>query len=102
MNGSICKRGLLAPSSITSPETFESPKHYSLPDTAEGVKVKGQIMQRVKGGRVDLASPEEMTEIGPRTGAARVAAAQRIGRAIVLGVLRVLDIDAPFAREELT
>ena len=43
-----------------------------------------------------------MAQIRPRRGAARVAAARRVRRTIVFGVARVLDIDAPLAREQLT
>ena len=39
------------------PETFEPPKRYSVPNPPQGVKVKVQVMQRVKGGRVDLVRP---------------------------------------------
>jgi hypothetical protein len=46
------------------PETFEPPKRYSLPNPLQSVKVKLQIMQRVKGSRVHLAGHEEMPEIG--------------------------------------
>ena len=37
------------------PETFEPPKRYSVPDTSHRVKVKVQVMQRVKGCRGDFA-----------------------------------------------
>jgi hypothetical protein len=43
------------------PETFKPPKRYTFPNPAEGVKVKVQVMQRVKGGRVDLAGLKEMS-----------------------------------------
>ena len=76
------------------PETFEPPKRYSLPNPPQGVKVKVQVMQRVKGGRVHLAGQKQVPQIGPGTGPAGVAAARRIGRPIVLGVPRVLDVDA--------
>ena len=59
------------------PETFKPPKRYSVPNPAESVKVKVQIMQRVKGGRVHLAGQKKMTQIRARAGAARVAGARR-------------------------
>src|SRR5690242_5823167 len=83
------------------PETFQPPKRYSLSDTVEGVKVKVQVMQRVKGRRVQLAGREEVAKVGARARPARVARAGGIGRPVVLGVPGVLDIEAPFAREEL-
>src|SRR5262245_36093411 len=100
MNGRTPTRGLEAPSSIVSPETFEPPKRYSLPDTPHGVKVKVQIMQRVKGARVHLSREEQMPQIRAGRGPARVALARRIGRPIVLRVARVLDVDPSFAGEE--
>src|SRR4051812_46479466 len=46
------------------PEVFEPPKRYSVSDAPHGVKVKVQIMQRVKGRRRDLADVVEMPQIG--------------------------------------
>jgi hypothetical protein len=43
-----------------APETFKPPKRYSLPDTTHRVKVKVQIMQRVKGGRADFVDRKKM------------------------------------------
>src|SRR5687768_11688451 len=80
---------------------IEGPKRYSVPDSPHGVKVKAEIMQRVKGARAHLAGHEDVPEISARVGAARVAAAGRIEGAIVLGVAGVADVDPPFAREEL-
>src|SRR5262245_43992550 len=101
MNGTMFKRGLEAPSSIVSPETFKPPKRYSLPDTSYGVKVKVQIMQRVKGCRVDLAGDEQVPQVRARARAARVAVARQVRRPLVVGIARVLDVDPPFAREQL-
>src|SRR5579872_5795652 len=75
------------------PEAFEPPKRYSIPDAIHRVKVKVQIMQRVKGGRVDLARVEEMPQIGTRTGPAGVTGTVGIGGPVVLGVARVLDVN---------
>src|SRR5712691_6111449 len=83
------------------PETFKPPEHYSVPNPPHGVKVKVEVMQRVKGCRVHLAGEEEMPQIRARGGAAGVAVACRIRRAVVLGVARVLDVDAALAGEEL-
>lgn len=47
------------------PEILKPPKRYSVPNPAERVKVKVQIMQRVKGRRSSLVRDEEMTEVGP-------------------------------------
>src|SRR5580765_5952770 len=84
------------------PETFEPPKRYSVPNLSERVKVKVQVMQRVKGRCVDLAGPEKVPEVGPRKSPASVAMTRGIGRPIVLRVLRILNIDRPLAREQLS
>jgi hypothetical protein len=42
------------------PETFKPPEHNSVPNLPQSVKVKVQVMQRVKGGRVDLPGLEQM------------------------------------------
>src|SRR5262245_25552695 len=83
------------------PETFKPPERYSVPNLPQSVKVKVQVMQRVKGRRVDFTRLEQMAQIGPRTGAAGVAGAGRIERAIVLRVLCILDVDAAGAGEQL-
>jgi len=85
----------------SSPETFKPPKHYSLFNPAQGVKVKVEVMQRVKGRRVDFLGHEKVAQICTRERAAGVAPALRVGRPIVLRILRVLDIDAPLAGEQL-
>jgi hypothetical protein len=46
------------------PETFKPPKHYSVPNPANRVKVKVQVMQRVKGGGVDFPGLKKMPKIG--------------------------------------
>src|SRR2546426_1952385 len=84
-----------------TPETFKPPKHYSVRNPAQSVKVKVEVMQRVKGRSVDFLCQEKVAQIRSRESAARVTPARRIGRAIILGVLCILDIDAPLAREEL-
>src|SRR5438552_16382793 len=84
-----------------SPETFKPPEHYSVLNPAQSVKVKVEVMQRVKGRSVDFLCQEKVAQIRSRESAARVTPARRIGRAIILGVLCILDIDAPLAREEL-
>src|SRR5919197_2233114 len=107
MNGTTCNRGLppsgVMPSAIAEliAKGFEPTKRNTFSYPAQSVKVKVQVMQRVKGGRVDLPSLKQMTEIRARTGAARVATAVGVRRAIVLRVPRVLDVDASFAGEEL-
>src|SRR3954464_9921358 len=83
------------------PETFEPPKRYSVPNPPQGVKVKVEVMQRVKGGRVDLVGHVQMAQIRARTGRAGVAAAGRIGRAAVVGIARVPDVETPLAGEQL-
>src|SRR2546428_2002268 len=83
------------------PETFEPPKRYSVPNLSERVKVKVQVMQRVKGGCVDFADLKKVAEVRPRKSPAGVARAHGIGRPIVLGVPRILNIDGPFAGEQL-
>src|SRR5215216_2487849 len=84
-----------------SPETFEPPKRYSVPNLPECVKVKVQVMQRVKGRRVDLVRLEQMPQICPGAGPAGVAGAGRIERAVVLGISGVLDVDPANAGEQL-
>src|SRR6185436_6666729 len=86
----------------TLPEIFEPAERYSLPNPPHGVKVKAQIMQRVKGGSGHFSRFEKVTQIGPGKVPAGIAAARRIGRSVVFGKLRVLDIYRAFAREELT
>jgi hypothetical protein len=44
----------------TLPEIFEPAERYSLPNPSHGVKVKAQIMQRVKGASGHLARHVEM------------------------------------------
>ena len=83
------------------PEILEPPKRYSLLNPAQSVKVKVQIMQRVKGRRVHFAGKKKVPEVRTREGAAGVAAAAGIGRQPVVDVARVLDIETPSAREEL-
>src|SRR5688572_30996834 len=46
------------------PECVEGSKRYSVSDPPHRVKVKGQIMQRVKGARGGLARHVEMAEVG--------------------------------------
>src|SRR6476660_1576352 len=84
------------------PETFEPLKNYSVPNLFECVKVKVQVMQRVKGRRVDFAGPKKMTQVRPGTGPAGVAMAGRIRRPVVLRVPRILNIDGAFAGEQLS
>src|SRR5258706_15343248 len=45
---------------ITLPELLQCAKHYSLPNSIHGVKVKVEIMPRVKGPRRHLAGLEKM------------------------------------------
>jgi hypothetical protein len=47
------------------PETFEPPKRYSVPNRHECVKVKVQVMQRVKRGRAHFAGHEEVPQVSP-------------------------------------
>ena len=84
------------------PETFEPLKRYSVPNLFESVKVKVQVMQRVKGRRVDFAYSKQVPQIRPGTGPAGIAIARRIRRPIILGVPRILNIDRPFAGEQLS
>src|SRR6185436_16012748 len=86
----------------TLPEIFEPAERYSLPNPPHGVKVKAQIMQRVKGASGHLAGHGEVSQIGPGKVAAGIAAARRIGGSIVFRKLRVLDVYGALASEELT
>ena len=47
------------------PETVKPPERYSVPNPTQGVKVKVEVMQRVKGGRVDIVRHVQMSKIGP-------------------------------------
>ena len=76
-------------------------ERYSLSNPPHGVKVKAQVMQRVKGRRGHLAGRETDGVNRRAKSAAGVAAARRIGRTIVFGKLGVLDVDRTFASEEL-
>ena len=42
------------------PELFERAKRYSVPNPSHGVKVKVEIMQRVKRAADDLAGEKKM------------------------------------------
>jgi hypothetical protein len=42
------------------PEIFEPAERYSLPNPSHGVKVKAQVMQRVKGASGHLAGHVEV------------------------------------------
>src|ERR1043165_7435508 len=83
------------------PEIVEGAKHNSVPDPPHGVKVKPLIVQRVKGARDHLASHVQVPQIRSGMMPARVASTSRIEGSIVFHIARVLDIDAPLAREEL-
>jgi hypothetical protein len=48
-----------------SSETFKPPEHYSVLNPAQSVKVKVEVMQRVKGGCVDFARQKEVAQICP-------------------------------------
>src|SRR5687768_7946606 len=80
---------------------FERAKRYSVPNPFHGVKVKVEIMQRVKGASTDLSGEKQMAKIGPGKVPARVASAGRIRRLVVFGEAGVLDADRALAREEL-
>src|ERR1043166_8192940 len=83
------------------PEALEPPEHYSVPNPLHGVKVKVQIMQRVKRRRADFAAHEKMAEIRATERPTRVAAAGGIGRPLVFGVARILDVEAALTGEQL-
>ena len=80
----------------TKPKIFEPAERYSLPNPPHGVKVKAQVMQRVKGASGHFACPVKVTQIGARKGAAGVAGARRIERSVVFGKPRVFDVQRPF------
>src|SRR6476469_241987 len=83
------------------PELLEGPEHNSLSNPPHGVKVKVQVVQRVKGSRVHLAGDEKIAQIGPGVPPAGRAPAVRVDRPVVLGVPGVLDGDGPLSGEEL-
>ena len=83
------------------PEHFKRTKHNSLPYPSHRVKVKVEIMQRVKGRGGHLVGQKKVPKIRPREAPARVALALRIWRPRILREARVLDDDASLAREQL-
>jgi hypothetical protein len=83
------------------PETFKPPEHYSVPNPSHGVKVKVEVMQRVKGRRRDFSGEKQMAEIGSAKRATGVTRTVGIDRPLVFGVARVLDVDAAGGGEEL-
>src|SRR5688500_4812258 len=85
----------------TKPKIFEPAERYSLPNPPHGVKVKAQVMQRVKGAAGHFAGPVKVTQIGARKVAAGVTGTRRIDGPIVLRELCVLDIYCAFTSEEL-
>src|SRR5215213_8111717 len=86
----------------TLPEFFEPAERYSLPNPPHAVKVKAQVMQRVKGGSGHFAGLIKMPQIGPRKVAACITAARRIDRTVVFRILGVLDVDRSFAGKQLS
>jgi hypothetical protein len=46
------------------PEIVEPPKRYTLSYPPQSVNVKVQVMQRVKGGRVDLTGEKKVPQVG--------------------------------------
>src|SRR4249919_2001045 len=83
------------------PELLEGPEHNSLSNPPNGVKVKVQVVQRVKGGCVHLAGDEKIAQIGPGVAPAGRALAVRVDGPVVLGIPGVLDRNGPSPREEL-
>jgi hypothetical protein len=83
------------------PEIFESSKHYTFPNPPQSVKVKVQVMQRVKGRGVDLAGQKEMAQIRTGTCAAGITVTGGVRRTIVFGMPRVLDVEPTFTGEQL-
>src|SRR5215218_4752666 len=83
------------------PETFKPPKRYSVPNPPHGVKVKVEVMQRVKGRRRNLAGEEKMAEIGAGKCATGVARTVLIDRPLVVAIAGILDVDAAAGREQL-
>src|SRR5215468_8128022 len=73
------------------PELLEGPEHNSLSNPPHGVKVKVQVVQRVKGGRVHLAGDKKIAQIGPRVPPTGRAGTVGIDGPVVFGVPGVLD-----------
>src|SRR5438105_1698805 len=59
-------------------------KPYRMPDGAHGVKVVGQIVERIQALRQQLAAGVKMPQIRPRIARAYPAAALRIDRPLVV------------------
>ena len=83
------------------PETFKPPKRYSVPNPSHGVKVKVEVMQRVKGRRHDFSCEKKMAKIGARKRATGVTRALGVDGPLVLGVTRVPDVDTAARCEKL-
>jgi hypothetical protein len=83
------------------PELFERAKRYSVPNPPHGVKVKVQIMQRVKGAGDDLAGDKNVPKVRPREVPTGVTPARWISGPVVLGKACILDVEDAFAGEEL-
>src|SRR6185503_6273764 len=84
------------------PETFEPPEHYSLSNTFHGVKVKVQVMQRVKGRRGHFPGLKKVPQICARMRAARVAGARDVDRPVVLCVAGVPDVQTTLGGKQLS
>src|SRR5688572_32868408 len=81
-------------------EFFKRAKRNSLSNPAHRVKVKVEVMQRVKGSRAHFAGDEKVAKVRARKVPARVAAALGIGRGEVLRVARVFDDQRPMPGQQ--
>ena len=63
-------------------------------------KIERQIVQSVEDRRQRFLGGHQVTEVGPAVAAANQAPALRIGRALILGVLAILDVEAALGGEE--
>ena len=77
---------------VILPEFLQCAKHYSLSNSIHGVKVKVEIMQRVKGARGHFAGLKKMPQIGSGKVLAGIAGTLLVQGAQVLGKFRVLDV----------
>src|SRR5581483_4265832 len=80
----------------------KSAKHDSLPDSREGVKVEADVVQRAERRIKDLAARVKVPQISPRIAPTDRTPTGFVGRARVVFVARVLDVQATLAGEELT
>ena len=80
-------------------ECFQRAEFNTLPNPSHRVKVKVEVMQRVKGCRGHFVCKVEVSQIGPGVALARVTFASLVERPRVVRKPSLFDIQTPFGRE---